>query len=38
MRGFRPLFAVKFPKSNGDNWLLTPNFGFVDLRFLGLLA
>ena len=30
-------FAVKVPKSNGDNWLLTPKSGFVDLRFLGLL-
>jgi hypothetical protein len=38
MAVLRQLFALKFPKPNGDNWLLTPISGFVDLRFLRLLA
>jgi hypothetical protein len=36
--GLRRVFAVKFPDYNGDNWLLTPIAGFVDLSFLRLLA
>jgi len=33
-----PRFRHPVPKSNGDNWLLTRNSGFVDLSFLRLLA
>jgi hypothetical protein len=33
-----PVFRRSVPKSNGDNWLLTRNFAFVDLPFLRLLA
>jgi hypothetical protein len=32
------MFAGEFPEQNGDNCLLTKNFGFVDLPFSGLLA
>jgi hypothetical protein len=31
-------FFGEFPDSNGDNWLLTPPAGFIDLRFHRLLA
>ena len=37
-RALRLTFAVKFPDSNGDNWLLTRDFAFIDLCFCGLLA
>jgi hypothetical protein len=34
----RHVFAFEFPEQNGDNCLLTINFGFVDLPFSRLLA
>jgi hypothetical protein len=31
-------FAAAFPGLNGDNWLLTRDFAFIDLFFFSLLA
>jgi hypothetical protein len=33
-----PWLATAFPALNGDNWLLTRKFAFIDLFFFRLLA
>jgi hypothetical protein len=38
IHGLRHGFAVRFAGLNGDNWLLTGDFAFIDLFFFSLLA